>query len=239
MRCLNCNLTVPDGAKTCPFCKAKIDDKHQRCPECFVKLNTDETVCPKCGCDLKNVRDDDFEFYKEDKKNKSSKLKTAFLKHKTAYICILSAITVCILAVVITLYSINKRNEYDETLRAYSQNIEYSMDSIDMLAEEYNKVYDGQWLYQVENIAKLEKKYSDTIGECKAKRDSITFMYRKLKDSGKKSNGRIIEKAFDSYEKCYLYVVEKHGKNPGYMKGYTELNQKYKSSIKKLDDILK
>ncbi len=242
MKCLNCNLNIPDDAKACPFCKAKTDVKHKRCPKCFVKLSIDQTVCPKCGYDISKSNDGDFVFHKSKSAEKKhfADLSRKISKHKTLYFAIMAIIVVCIAITVYFVHSSNTKSNYLKALNEYSTVIKESMGNVEILAEAYNNVYDGEWLNQVNNIAKLEKKYNDTIKDCKSERDSINYLYNQLiKSTDEATGNRIIKKAFKSYEKCYLYVVEKYGKYPGYMDEYNLLTEKYEVDIMELDEFIK
>lgn len=238
MKCLNCNLNIPDDAKACPFCKAKTDVEHKRCPKCFIKLRINQTVCPNCGYDIGKSNDADFVFHKSKSAEKEYfvELSKKISRHKVLYFAIMAIIVVCIAITVYFVHAFNTKNSYLKALNEYSTVIKESMENVEILAEAYNNVYDGEWLNQVNNIAKLEKKHDGIIKDCKSERDSINYLYNQLKMSTDKDDeNKIIKKAFKSYEKCYLYVVEKYGKYPGYMDEYKLLTKKYEADIKELD----
>lgn len=241
MKCLNCNLSVPDDAEFCPFCKAKIDAEHKRCPKCFFKLRVNQNVCPKCGYEISESEDNDFKFHekKSEPENILKKSLKLFLKHKALYSSVLAILVVVVSVTVYFVHAVNVKNSYFNALVEYSTEIKESMKNVEMLAAEYNDIYDGEWLNQVNNISKLEKKYKDTLKECKSERDSINYLYNQLiLSSDKSSENKTIKKTFKSYEKCYLYVIEKYGKYPGYMDGYKLLAEKYEADIKELDKLI-
>lgn len=241
MRCLNCNLTVKDGTEYCPACKAKISNEYHRCPKCFFKFEISQNICPKCKHDLTSTDDVVFEFYKETQKTNSTvtkRVKDIFKKHKAVFLSVFAVILLGILTTTICVHHINEKNIYTQTIKSYCDTIDEGMEDLDFLAEAYNDVYDGEWLNQVSNINKLEKKHAETISKCKSDRDSLNYSYNKLKKYCDDKTLKILNENFSDYEKCYLYVIEKYGKYPGYLQGYKPLSKQYQKSIKKLNDIL-
>ena len=226
MKCINCNVELPDGAELCPMCGAKATKDIMRCPKCFVKLEKDSKVCSKCGIDIERFLAEEAQAPEPKEKISTKKLVI------TAGAVVLA---VAITATGFGLWRSHRAANFKKAASDYAESLEDSIKIINTLADEYNKIYDGQWLIQTENATALEKKYSGEIAELKDSRDTFTYLASDI--AGKSvsdSDARLVKELFNDFEECYKYVVGKKGKYPGYMTGYKEVYAKYEKSLEKL-----
>lgn len=226
MKCINCNVELPDGAKVCPMCGAKATTAVVRCPECFVKLEKGTEICPKCGCNIKKAINEEKNIPQE---------KAGITKKQMAAAIVSAVVVISVIAAAVGIWRSYKFKIFKEEADTFVSELEESIDQITVLAGEYNKVYDGQWLVHTENSLSLEKKYSEEIEKLKDSRDTCTYLASDL--AGKSINDKdaaLVQTAFKDFDRCYVYVVGKKGKYPGYMSGYEKVLESYEKSIKEL-----
>jgi len=229
LKCINCNVTLPDDATECFFCGAKVETGVIRCPKCFVKLENNTKVCPKCG----------HNFEKEEEKTEDSGKKKLTKKQIALFVSIPLICIALIVATYVSWYSA-RNSEFQTGLREYVLVLEDSMESISLLANEYDKIYVGQWLIYAEQMASMESTNRAFINEITENRDTITYLASELSEkSVNKKDALLVKNAFENFDKCYVYVVGKKGTYPGYIEGYEKLSSEYKKSLLEIYKIMK
>lgn len=236
MKCTNCNAPIPGGTDVCPYCGTEIDISVFRCPECFIKLEKGTEYCPKCGCNIeKALLEESIDSEQESETLFKKILKTSLKVKIISLVIIMFAAAAAIFG--FSFYNSQKTDDYCKYADEYIAQTQKNIKTITFLAEEYDKIYKGEWLIQTENARDLEKKYSDEISELKDSRDDLNFLVKELlKKTSSKKDASLVGKVYDDYESCYLYVVEKSGEPNGYISGYYKLYDSYKNSIKTFKD---
>lgn len=234
MRCPNCNSETDDNAKICPTCGTDLHLNAHRCPMCFVRLENGTSVCPNCGCNInESVTDEVNANSPPSLSERISQMSTP----KKAGVC---ASFVAVLALVIfaaVAYSSAQKRQFADVAREYIDTSAQCMETIDALAEEYNGAYDGKWLVQSENTQSIEKEYADDISDVRQSRDTLKYLSSKMQNTNVSAKEKAIANdVCQSYNKCYLYVVEKQGKYPGYMTGYEKLKKDFDNAVKNLEN---
>lgn len=232
MKCPNCNSITDDGATKCPTCGADLRLNADRCPSCFTRLEKGAQVCPKCGCNVREY------LAGEENANSPPSLADRILQMSTgAKVGIASAIACVIViasALVLTYFGAQKR-QFDENALKYISESEDCIKIIDELAGEYNNAYDGKWLVQSETTQSIDKKFADDISDVRQSRDTLEYLSSKMRSANVSSKQKALaDEVCRSYNKCYLYVIEKQGKYPGYITGYNKLKGNYEKSVKDL-----
>ena len=231
MKCINCNLELNDGEKTCKHCGTAVVTNVVRCPKCFIKLDKKIIKCPKCGCNIQKA-------LAEEKKPKEEKKKIT-KKHVIIAFSSVGLVLLLIFAIMGLSYSV-KFGEFKKEAISYITSIDDNMDVINMLAEKYNEIYDGQWLIHTERAAALEVEYEEEIAELKENRDKIRYYTNTLANKTVNDDDkRLVEKVFKNYDTCYTYVVGKNGKYPGYMTSYKKILKTYDKDFKTLKNRIK
>lgn len=236
MRCYNCNVNIPDGAAECPSCGAKVRTDVLRCPKCFKSIERQLKTCPNCGCDISKTLAEEERSRKQVKKpvlNRFSEM-SARIKAAAVVSFILIAAVVC---TALASYKAANAKRFEKYASEYISLSQECMEDIDMLALKYNEVYDGKWLVQMENTQAVEKKYADVIDKIRTSRDRLDYLSGTLKSMSFDEEGcRLAGEVSNYYTKCYLYVVEKHGRYPGYISGYDKISKEYKRSLEDLEN---
>ena len=231
MKCINCNLELDDGAKVCKHCKTEVVTDVIRCPKCFVKLDRKIPKCPKCGCNIQKALD-------EEKKPKAEKKKIT-KKHVIISLSSVCIVIALIFAIAGFVYSA-KLGDFKKDAITYTKSLDESMDVINMLAQEYNIIYDGQWLIHTERSIALENKYKEEISALKENRDKLRYYTSILAEKAiDDEDKRLVKNVFKGYDNCYIYVVGKNGKYPGYMTSYKKILKQYEKDFNALKKRIK
>ena len=231
MKCINCNLELNDGEKVCKHCGTAVVTDVIRCPKCFVKLDKKIIKCPKCGCNIQKALD-------EEKKPREEKKKIT-KKHITIAFSSIGLVLVLIFAILCLSYS-SKFNGFKKDAISYLASLDENMEEINMLAEKYNEIYDGQWLIHTERAAALEVEFEEEITELKENRDKLRYYTNTLANKTVNDDDkRLVKKVFKDYDNCYTYVVGKNGKYPGYMTSYKKILKTYEKDFKALKNRIK
>ena len=161
-------------------------------------------MCPKCGCNVREY------LAGEENANSPPSLSDRILQMSTgAKVGIASAVACVIViasALVLTYFGAQKR-QFDENALKY---ISESEDCID-------------------------KKFADDISDVRQSRDTLEYLSSKMRSANVSSKQKALaDEVCRSYNKCYLYVIEKQGKYPGYITGYNKLKGNYEKSVKNL-----
>ena len=231
MKCINCNLEISDDAKVCKHCGTNVITDVIRCPRCFVKLEKGIKKCTKCGCDIEKA------LY-EEKEPEHEKLKLT--KKRIIIVASAAVLLLAVIALVFGLWYSNRFNAFKEDAKDFVSMLEENAETVNMLADKYNNVYNGQWLIHTELSGVLEDKYKKEISSLKNSRDTLTYLTNELAEKCvNDEDASLVRKVFKNYDSCYIYVVGKNGKYPGYMNGYEKLFKEYEKNMKALKKRIK
>lgn len=228
MKCINCNVTLPDDATECYLCGAKVTTEVIRCPKCFIKLDKEAKKCPKCGHNM------------EEKQEKEELPKKKLTKKQ---LVLLVAIPLICIAVVFSAYGIwyyQKLSAFKAEAKDYVASLDENLELISEIASGYNDVYNGKWLIYAEKSSAVEREYAEEIEELVDNRDTFTYLVNEISQkSVNNSDAELILNVFENYDKCHIYVIGKKGTYPGYIESYEKLLSEYKKSVEKLNERIK
>ncbi len=237
MRCPNCNSITADNKETCSVCGVTLSLNAQRCPECFVRLEKGDKKCPRCGCDIEKALREREESHEIKAKSFFERMAEFDKKAKITFLVSFIAV-VAVASVSFAAYKMSQKNTYASLAEQYVTLSDECVEIMDDLSKKYSTAYGGEWLVQSDKINSIEKSNKEDIEKARKNRDNLEYLSRKMSDlSVGKSEKALATDAYRSYTKCYLYVIEKNGKYPGYISGYETLKKEYENYTGTLKEI--
>jgi len=229
LKCINCNVTLPDDATECYLCGAKVTTDVIRCPKCFIKLEKSIKTCPKCGYNME-------ERLKKEEEIPNKKL----TKKQLVFFVVLPLICIALIFSVYGICYSQKQAAFKTEAEDYVASLDENLEIMTELAEGYNEVYNGEWLTYAENTLEFEKGHTKEINDLVDKRDTFTYLATELSQKAPNDEAsKLMRTVFENYDNCHIYVVGKQGKFPGYMEGYEKLLEEYRKSVEKLNKRIK
>lgn len=237
MICVKCNKEIPDGSKKCPLCEAELVSDVRRCPNCWARLNKNDEQCPKCGCDIEKRLKEIEEENNVVTPTFKDKIKNLPKWVKVTVPSVLIAIVLIVTSVCVYL-NFARSKEAARLADDYVVSVDFALVNITKLAQAYeDNVYKKSWLDRTGSAAAVREVYSSEIELIKRTREPIRYTKTRIEKKGNEAISKAVNKMYESYAKCYNYVIGENGKYPGYMNAYNNLLSDYDDSVKELKKI--
>lgn len=234
MICSACKKELPGGSTKCPHCNAEVNTEERRCPNCWARLGEGVEHCPKCGCDIK-------ERLKEidEEKNAVQPTFADRIKQLPKWIRIMVPAVIVALILIfasVGIYStVSDRAEAARLADDYVISVNLALDNITKLAQAYeDMVYKKSWLDHTGSAAAIREVYAEEISLIQRTREPVYYSKTRIEKLGNKKISVAVNMMYESYTKCYNYVIGENGKYPGYMKEYKRLLGEYEKTVKAL-----
>jgi len=234
MQCQNCNRSIEDGTKICPYCNAKIDSKIIRCPSCWTKYPSGTEVCERCGCNIPKTKKENEESANYKEPSLWDRIKALPLWIKISLPSVFAVILAACIGIAVATHVANTA-EVCKLTEEFLNMAEDAVDSITIIAEHYeNDVYNKDWITHIETAQELREKYASQIEEIKKTREPVGYGRDRIKELASKRVCELTDDVYYGYVQCYAYVIGENGKYPHYLDKYMKLIDDFDLSVKRL-----